>query len=160
MIRYLIGPVVICSLVWGCGDDDDDDDEVPTPDAAMQGDAGPPADAASQRDADIDAMGASVEAVNCNSVAADQIVDMENISYDPAQLTIAAGEVVQWTNLDVEQHTVTSGRPGQAGAGDLFDSGLLDLNEDYCLRFNELGSYEYYCTVHPDIMDDGVVTVQ
>lgn len=153
-MRFILGPVLLSSLVCGCGDDDGDDDG-PTPDAAVQ------ADASQQTDSGVaDASSAAVEVVDCNSVTPDQRVDMQNIAYDPAQLTIAAGEIVEWVNLDVEQHTVTSGRPNQPGAGDLFDSGILSLNDTYCLRFNEAGAFEYYCTVHPDIMDDGIVTVQ
>ncbi len=32
---------------------------------------------------------------------------------------------------------------------DLFDSGHLDPFESYTLTFDEAGTYDYFCTLHP-----------
>ncbi|QDG50746.1 hypothetical protein FIV42_08385 [Persicimonas caeni] len=111
---------------------------------------------------DADATVSAVVEVDCATVQADQVVSMVNIAYDPATFTIAAGDVVRWDNDETSAipHTVTSGRSGDADAGDLFDSGNIAQGESYCLQFNQAGTFNYYCTIHPTQMNDGVATVQ
>lgn len=115
-----------------------------------------------QPDVTPDAAVAAVEVVDCAAVTAAQSVSMVNIAFSPAEITISAGDVVEWTNDETSAipHTVTSGNPNDADAGDLFDSGFLDPGDSFCLQFNETGSFEYWCEVHPTQMDDGLVTVQ
>lgn len=86
---------------------------------------------------------------------------MESIAFNPATTTIADGDIVRWTNNeDIEPHTVTSGRAGDADAGQLFDSGNITPGETYCLQFNAPGDYQYYCEIHPTQMNDGLITVE
>lgn len=77
--------------------------------------------------------------------------------YIPGSIIIESGEKVRWVNNDVEVHSVTSGLEGSADRGKLFDSGLLNANQTFEHTFDKLGTYNYYCTVHP-IMT-GVVNV-
>ena len=48
-------------------------------------------------------------------------------SYSPNPIIIEAGQTVTWTNTDNIVHTVTSGEPNTAHAGELSDSGLTAL---------------------------------
>lgn len=70
-----------------------------------------------------------------------------NPDYDPDVAKVAKGHVVQWTNDDSMQHTVTS----SVDFGETFDSGLLNEGEKFLLDSGELaaGEYEYMCIVHP-----------
>jgi plastocyanin len=70
-----------------------------------------------------------------------------NPDYDPDVATLEKGDVIQWTNDDVDMHTVTS----SLDFGETFDSGLLNANEKFLLDSGQLsiGSYEYMCIVHP-----------
>lgn len=72
-------------------------------------------------------------------------VDIGDFAFTPQNLTINTGDTVVWTNRDSEVHTVTS------NDGD-FDSGNLDEGEDYSMTFNEEGTYDYHCTLHPDMI--------
>lgn len=76
--------------------------------------------------------------------------------YVPAEIQISTVGTVKWTNNDITIHTVTAGTPGQ-GPSQQFDSGLINPKEIYENTFNEPGSFDYYCTLHPWMI--GKVTV-
>ena len=71
-----------------------------------------------------------------------------NECYLPADITINAGETVEWVNIDTAAHTVTSGSPSE-GPSHVFDSSLVLGNESYSFTFEEAGTYDYYCMIHP-----------
>ena len=67
--------------------------------------------------------------------------------YIPSQIMIEHGESVTWINEDSAFHSVTSGFYDYPTP--LFDSGHLDPFESYTLTFDEVGTYDYFCTLHP-----------
>ena len=67
--------------------------------------------------------------------------------YIPSLVTISAGESVTWVNEDSAFHSVTSGFYDTPI--DLFDSGHMDPFDSYTLTFDEAGTYDYFCTLHP-----------
>ena len=98
-------------------------------------------------------------------------VDITNLSprqwYDPREISINVNESVKWINNDTEPHTVTSGLGGglnslltnsQGKPNGLFDSGLFSSDTSTSIRFNESGTYNYFCTIHPWM--EGVVHVR
>jgi plastocyanin len=109
----------------GCGDDDDDggaDTGADTPEQAAPAGGG----------------GAEVT--------------MQDIKFDPENLTVKAGDTVEWMNEDSVDHDVTaddfkSGEPGGMASGDTFEH-----------TFKKPGTYDYVCTVHPGM--EGTVTVK
>lgn len=70
-------------------------------------------------------------------------------------LSIRQGTTVQWHNHDLVPHTSTSGvSPTPSG---LWDSGLLFRGGTFSRTFDQVGSFPYFCTVHPFMT--GTVTV-
>jgi len=67
--------------------------------------------------------------------------------YIPSVITIDSGNQVTWVNEDSAFHSVTSGFYGEPS--ELFDSGHLDPFESFTFDFNEKGTYDYFCTLHP-----------
>lgn len=67
--------------------------------------------------------------------------------YIPSVITIKQGEQVTWKNQDVAFHSVTSGL--YAEPTDLFDSGHMDPEELFTVSFDEKGTFDYFCTLHP-----------
>jgi len=67
--------------------------------------------------------------------------------YIPSIIIIEKGKQVTWINEDSAFHSVTSGF--YETPTDLFDSGYLDPFESYSLTFDEAGTYDYFCTLHP-----------
>ena len=73
--------------------------------------------------------------------------DVEDICYIPPNIVVEKGKSVTWLNEDSSFHSVTSGfYPEPSG---LFDSGHLDPYQSYTLSFDEIGTYDYFCTLHP-----------
>lgn len=74
----------------------------------------------------------------------------------PEDITIKRGEIIEWKNYDTAHHTITSGSP-DVGPTPIFDSGLAPANATYALKFNSIGTFEYFCMVHP--WQTGTITV-
>ena len=68
--------------------------------------------------------------------------------FAPPHITINAGDTVEWANIDTAAHTVTGGSPADGPSG-VFDSSLLMASGNYAFTFDEAGSYDYFCMVHP-----------
>ena len=67
--------------------------------------------------------------------------------YIPSKITIKEGEQITWINEDSAFHSVTSGF--YDAPTDLFDSGHMDPFDVYVITFDEEGTYDYFCTLHP-----------
>ena len=74
--------------------------------------------------------------------------ETSNACFSPASLTINAGDTVEWTNADTAAHTVTSGSPANGPSG-VFDSSLIMGGASFENTFDAVGSYDYFCMVHP-----------
>jgi plastocyanin len=79
-----------------------------------------------------------------------------NECFSPADVTINAGDTVHWMNVDTAAHTVTGGSPSDGPSG-VFDSSLVMADSTYEFKFDDAGSYDYFCMVHPWMV--GSVTV-
>ena len=76
--------------------------------------------------------------------------------FEPEEITIKVGEVIEWKNYDDSIHTITSGDP-QDGPSGLFDSGVAEPDATYALKFNTPGEFPYFCMIHP--WQEGMITV-
>lgn len=74
--------------------------------------------------------------------------EQSNACYSPADITINAGDTVEWINVDTAAHTVTGGSPAEGPSG-VFDSSLVMADAVYAFTFEETGNYDYFCMVHP-----------
>lgn len=77
----------------------------------------------------------------------------ENIyHYYPPQIAVPTGTTVGWFNNDFGQpHTVTSGQPGAADKGSVFNSGIMPAtaNSFFQFTFTQPGEFLYHCIIHP-----------
>ena len=80
-----------------------------------------------------------------------------NECYIPYEVTVDAGGEVTWTNDDSAAHTVTAGNASDGLSGE-FDSGLFMAGATFTHKFETVGTYDYFCMVHPWMV--GVVMVQ
>jgi len=71
-----------------------------------------------------------------------------NECWSPADISINVGDTVHWMNVDTAAHTVTGGSPADGPSG-VFDSSLVMADAVYAFTFDEAGSYDYFCMVHP-----------
>jgi plastocyanin len=73
--------------------------------------------------------------------AEEQIVNIDNFTFEPSTLTVKVGTTVTWKNRDDIPHTVVS-----AGK---FRSKTLDTGDGYSFTFTATGDYAYFCSLHP-----------
>lgn len=78
------------------------------------------------------------------------LVGIDNFTFAPTPLSVAAGSEVIWTNHDDMPHTVvdTQGR---------FKSKALDTGDAFSHVFTEVGTYNYFCSLHPKMTGKVVV---
>lgn len=72
-----------------------------------------------------------------------------NECYIPYVVTISVGGTVTWTNDDTAVHTVTSGTLEGGGPDGIFDSSIIMTGKTFEHTFDEAGTFDYFCTVHP-----------
>jgi plastocyanin len=77
-------------------------------------------------------------------------VKIDNFSFGPAELTVAVGTTVTWTNRDDIPHTVVS-------TDKVFKSKVLDTDEKFSYTFSQAGSFPYFCSIHPKMTGKVVV---
>jgi plastocyanin len=78
-------------------------------------------------------------------------VNIKGMKYDPASVTIKAGDTVTWTNGDQRDHTVVA-------SDGSFSSGNIGPGATYSFAFSKAGKFEYACSLHPRMK--GVVEVK
>jgi plastocyanin len=101
------------------------------------------------------------------------IGDEKGYRFEPADITIKAGDAVKWTMVSGGPHNVTfQNVPGDARTqlsanmpnqiSDLSSPMLLNANETYQVSFANVkpGKYDYVCTPHLATGMKGSVTVQ
>ncbi len=72
-------------------------------------------------------------------------MNMQNFAYQMAHIQVRTGTTVTWTNQDSVPHSVTF-------KNGMKDSGLLYQGQSFSYTFNTPGAYQYYCTVHPNMV--------
>lgn len=78
-------------------------------------------------------------------------ISIDNFSFTPSSVTVAAGTTVTWINKDDVPHTVVSDDKTT------FRSKALDTDEQYSYTFTKPGTYDYFCSVHPRMTGEIVV---
>ena len=92
----------------------------------------------------------TVKAQQPPAAAAAAEVKVDNFSFSPATLTVAAGTTVTWTNRDDIPHNVVS-------TDKVFKSKVMDTDEKFSYTFTKPGSYAYFCSIHPHMTGTVVV---
>jgi len=82
--------------------------------------------------------------------------ETNNMCYMPYNAALDVGGEAMWHNVDTMAHTVSSGTPAE-GLDDVFDSSLVAAGGMFSYKFEEAGTYDYFCMVHPWMT--GIVTV-
>ncbi|MGZ4860700.1 MAG: cupredoxin domain-containing protein [Candidatus Angelobacter sp.] len=83
--------------------------------------------------------------------ATETSVKIDNFTFSPGTITVAAGSTVRWTNHDDIPHNVVS-------ADKSFKSKAMDTDENFSFTFTKPGTYSYFCSIHPKMT--GKVVVQ
>jgi plastocyanin len=90
-------------------------------------------------------------AVSTASAAETHPIPIAQYAYMPASMTVRVGDVVTWTNQDQASHDV---------AGGTFRSPMLAQGQSWSFTFTQPGTFDYICSVHPDMRARIVVLAQ
>ncbi|MGA7369111.1 MAG: plastocyanin/azurin family copper-binding protein [Nitrososphaeraceae archaeon] len=75
----------------------------------------------------------------------------------PPEVQTVALSSVKWTNHDDVPHTVTQGKPSNATAAPEFNSGPISPGGTFVHYFDETGTVDYYCSIHPHMVGKVIV---
>jgi plastocyanin len=131
-ITAYTGIVLMTVLLAACGSSQNPSSPAPTDTPAAPASAIGPADTAAP----------AAGTVN---------VAISGFAFDPATITIKAGQSVTWTNKDGVVHTVTADDHS-------WTSGDIANGQTFTQTFSTAGTYKYFCAVHPNMV--GTVVVQ
>ena len=79
-------------------------------------------------------------------------VTIDNFSFSPAELAVAAGTRVTWTNRDDIPHTAVDRDDPRR-----MKSPPLDTGESFAFTFERPGTYRYFCSLHPHMQGTVIV---
>ncbi len=77
-------------------------------------------------------------------------VVIEGFAFKPDVLNISVGTIVIWRNNDAVAHTVTA-------RDNSFDSGNMAPNATFSHLFEQSGTFDYYCRIHPSMTGKVIV---
>ena len=83
----------------------------------------------------------------------DNTINIRNMAYDPAEITVKAGSIVRWVNRDTAIHSVVFSKDSKINP-----SGALSVSQSFSVKFDEAGVYKYSCGIHPQMQGSVVVT--
>ncbi len=86
---------------------------------------------------------ASTAASSSSSSGGAVAIKMQNIAFDPKDVTVKVGQKVTWTNDDSTDHNVTS-QSGETIKSDNFGKGGT-----FSFTPTKAGKISYVCTIHP-----------
>jgi len=69
---------------------------------------------------------------------------MQNFGFNPAELTVAQGDTVVWTNADIVPHSATATDAS-------WDSKAIDAGASWSFVARKPGRHDYYCVFHPNM---------
>ena len=79
-------------------------------------------------------------------------IKMQNIAFDPKDVTVKVGQKVTWTNDDSTDHNVTADSGADFKSKDFGNGATFEFTPD------KAGTIKYECTLHPGMT--ATITVQ
>jgi plastocyanin len=86
----------------------------------------------------VDGQDAKAEAVT---------IEIVDFFFDPDDVTVTVGTTVTWVNVGPTDHTTTAYIDGDK----FWDSGIMVEGDTFSFTFEEPGSYDYLCALHPSM---------
>lgn len=92
--------------------------------------------------------GTSIKNSEPVSIQGTDVVNIKNFSFNPEILKVKKGATVTWTNNDPAQHQIKSAT---------FNSGQLSKGQSFSFTFNDAGTFDYLCAIHPSMVGKIIV---
>lgn len=75
---------------------------------------------------------------------ADHVVEIKGMAFSPKNITVKAGDTIQFINMDTAPHTATA-KDGS------FETGRLKKGESAMVKISSAGDLSYFCKIHPSM---------
>jgi plastocyanin len=75
---------------------------------------------------------------------------IDNFTFNPATVTVRIGTTIVWENDDDIPHSIVE-------STGKFHSAALDTEDKFSFTFNQTGTFEYFCGLHPHMTGKVVV---
>lgn len=75
-------------------------------------------------------------------------INIENFAFSPRSMAVKKGATITWTNNDSAPHGIKS-------TG--FNSETLNKGQSFSFTFNEAGTFNYSCSIHPAMTGEIIV---
>jgi OOP family OmpA-OmpF porin len=83
------------------------------------------------------------------SSVSDNTIRIKNFAFDPARIKVKVGSTVRWVNQDSVPHRILF--------ADGADSTVLAPSQSWSRKFDQAGTYDYACTIHPSMQGTVIV---
>ena len=77
-------------------------------------------------------------------------ITIDNFTFTPKELTVPVGTTVKWLNHDDIPHTIVEKKT-------TFRSKALDTDDSYSFTFTSVGTFDYFCGLHPHMVGQVIV---
>ena len=74
--------------------------------------------------------------------SASNAINIQNFAFNPQETTVKKGTTVTWTNNDSAPHQIKSAS---------FNSSQLGKGQSFSFTFNDAGTFDYSCAIHPSM---------
>lgn len=102
-----------------------------------------------QKTTEVPTTSVEERSVVSDSTVSANVVDISDFAFVPKVITVNVGDTVTWEHNDVAAHDVVS--------TGLFKSPFFERGGNFSFKFENAGTYEYYCSIHPAMRGTVVV---
>ena len=82
-------------------------------------------------------------------------ITIKNFAFTPRTMTVKTGSIVRWENQDSIPHRIII--IDKDGQDTPVDSSVLSSTQSWSKKFDQPGTYPYYCKIHPEMTGTVIV---
>ena len=82
-------------------------------------------------------------------------ITIKNFAFTPRTMTVKTGSIVRWENKDSIPHRIIF--IDKDGQDTPVDSSVLSSTQSWSKKFDQPGTYPYYCKIHPEMTGTVIV---
>jgi plastocyanin len=91
----------------------------------------------------------TIPVLHTTGSVSDNTINIKNFAFDPNSITVKLGSTVRWLNHDSVPHRILF--------ADGADSNVLAPSQSWSRKFDQTGTYDYACTIHPAMQGTVIV---
>ena len=93
--------------------------------------------------------GTTIPVLRTTGSVSSNTINITNFAFDPNSITVKLGSTVRWVNRDSVPHRILFAN----GA----DSKILAPSQSWSNKFDQAGTFDYACTIHPTMQGTVIV---